>query len=238
MHRAAPSKSACPPKPLPRAASHLNPPTPRAGRRSRRTSGTKTCPTKSAIRLSSHPKDLAISKPAGSYPLQKQCAIHLSTRLRSAATAQRAKRDPRSLSHLNSNLHCEACGGGLWRSKQGCCQMRTAGGTTLQATFAPQGLRRKCDSNSTRSAQGVGAPAIARSLRRAAPTTAHAIATGANVNEEASLRATETATSKCLRQHVDDGASSRATQNATSKRPRPHVDDRASLRARETVTSN
>src|SRR5258708_26593723 len=131
--------------------------------------------------------------------------------------------------------------GGGWGgrgSKQGCCQMRAAGGTTLQATFGPEGLGGECDSNSRRSAQGVGAPAIARSLRRAAPTTAHAIATGANVNEEASLRATETATSKCLRQHVDDGASLRATETATSKCPRQHVDDRASLRARETVTSN
>ena len=116
--------------------------------------------------------------------------------------------------------------------------MRAAGGTTLQATFAPQGLRRECDSNSTRSAQGVGAPAIARSLRRAAPTTAHAIATGPNVNEEASLRATETATSKCPRQHVDDGASLRATETATSKLLRQHVAEGASLRATETATSN
>src|SRR5258708_33151334 len=131
--------------------------------------------------------------------------------------------------------------GGGWGGrgrKQGCGKRRDAGGTTLQATFAPQGLRRVCDSNSTRSAQGVGAPAIARSLRRAAPTTAHAIATGPNVNEEASLRATETATSKCPRQHVDDGASLRATETATSKRPRPHVAEGASLRATETATSN
>src|SRR5260370_1982881 len=116
--------------------------------------------------------------------------------------------------------------------------MRAAGGTTLQATLPPQGLRRECDSNSTRSAQGVGAPAIARSLRRAAPTTAHAIATGPNVNEEASLRATETATSKCPRQHVDDGASLRATETATSKLLRQHVAEGASLRATETATSN